>query len=79
MLNSTLGIKREKAKPLPEKNEIFNLGVIISDYAKVDDQNKKSAANGRGRAGWICRVLNTRGKYEMFILYKTLVLPLLGY
>ena len=61
------------------KNKIVDLGVIISDDAKFHDQNKKAAANGRGRAGWICRVFNTRSKHEMLILYKALVLPLLEY
>ena len=74
----TLSIKREKAYPSQEKNKIVELGAIISDDTKFHDK-KKTVANGRERAGWICRVFNAHEKHEMLILHKALVLPLLEY
>ena len=64
---------------ITRENKTVDLGVKISDDAQFHGQNKKAAANGRGRAGWIGRVIKTRGKYEMLNLYKELVLPLLDY
>ena len=71
--------KTREGTTIDRKNYIVDLGVVMSDTAKFHGQNKKSAANGRGRAGWICRVFNTRGRCEMLTLYKVLVLPLLEY
>ena len=61
------------------ENYIVDLGVVMSHTAKFHCQNKKAAADGRSRAGWICRVFNTRVRCEMLTLYKVLVLHLLEY
>ena len=56
-----------------------DLGVFMSDDGKFHEQIMKSSLCGKKKAGWICRVFNTRNEREMLILYKALVLPLLEY
>ena len=71
--------KTKDGEIITRNNKTIELGIIISYDAKLHDQNEKAAANGRGRAAWICRVFNTRGKHEILIIYKALFLPLLEY
>ena len=60
-------------------NQVKDLGVIISDDAKFEDQIETVVKTARQRVGWIMRVFETRKKTAMLTLYRSLVLPLVEY
>ena len=60
-------------------NQVKDLGVIISDDAKFEDQIETVVKTARQRVGWIMRVFETRKKAAMLTLYRSLVLPLVEY
>ena len=60
-------------------NQVKDLGVIISDDAKFEDQINAVVKTARQRVGWIMRVFETRERTAMLTLYRSLVLPLIEY
>ena len=51
----------------------------LSDTAKLDKQIKNVAKKTRQKAGWILRTFQNRNLYFIKSMYKTLVVPHVGY
>ena len=64
---------------IQECNQVRDLGVIISDNAKFEDQIDGAVKRARQQVGWILRVFETRERAVMLTLFRSLVLPLVEY
>ena len=61
-----------------ERSETLkDLGVILNDEGNFKDHIEKSLGKARQKMGWILRTFNTRNKWIMRHLFKTLVIPYL--
>ena len=58
---------------------VKDLGVIISEDMKFEDQISDMVRKARRHAGLILRVFETREKTAMLTLFKSIVIPLLEY
>lgn len=56
-----------------------DLGIIMQNNLKFNDQIRLITAKARSMCGWILRTFRSRDKEAMITLYKTLVRPILDY
>ena len=59
--------------------KVKDLGVFMTDDGKFKEHIVDMARSAKQKAGWILRVFETREKFAMLTLFKSLVLPLLEY
>ena len=65
--------------PIHEREEVTDLGVVMTNSANFVSQVAEVASRGRQRVGWIFRVFKTRERAPIMTLYRALVLPILEY
>lgn len=65
--------------PIEQKQQLRDLGVIMSDTAKFEDQIKAVVVKSKQQTGWIFRSFSTREAYPMLTLFRAMVLPLIEY
>ena len=65
--------------PIEQKQQLRDLGVIMSDTAKFEDQIKAVVVKSKQQMGWILRSFSTREAYPMLTLFRAMVLPLIEY
>ena len=56
-----------------------DLGVLMSDSGRFDEQISAGSRKGRQTAGWLLRVFATREKRSMLILFTSMLLPIMEY
>ena len=64
---------------IQEKDDIKDLGIIMSNDAGFKAHIKKVTNSVRNLAGWILRTFKTRDKQTLLTAWKTLVLPIHDY
>ena len=65
--------------PIKEADNIKDLGVVMSNNARFDEQISSISTRARKQVGWILRVFSARDRQPMMTLFKSLILPLLEY
>ena len=68
-----------KGLPIETKTVVKDLGVVISDENKFNEQIDHVITKAKNMASWILRTFRTRARVPMLTLYKSLVLPILEY
>ena len=64
---------------IDQVNNVKDLGVILSDNAKFEDQIEKVCKKARQKSGWVMRTFFSRDPEFMRHMYNTLVQPHLDY
>ena len=64
---------------IDQVNTVKNLGVILSDNAKFEDQIEQVCKKARQKSGWVMRTFFPRDPDFMRHMYNTLVQPHLDY
>ena len=66
-------------EPITTKNEVKDLGVIMSDDCLFQKQIDRMIEKAKNTISWIFRSFQTRNKNAMLTLYKSLIIPILEY
>ena len=64
---------------IEQVDKVKDLGVILSDNAKFEDQIQKVCTKARQKSGWIMRTFFCRNQEFMRHMFNTLVQPHLDY
>ena len=59
--------------------DVRDLGIVMSNSGKFDEQISNVVRAGRRKVGWLLRTFATRERAPMLVLYKALILPSLEY
>ena len=71
--NNTMYVTSDMEEVIEQFSSLRDLGVIMSDSAKFDDQIEKVVTTVRRKVGWIFQTFYTRRKDSLKGLWKTLV------
>ena len=74
-----ISYKTQTGNSIEQVSEVVDLGVVMEDSGKFDNQVRTVAQKGKRNAGWALRVFQTRQEGPMLILLKTLVLSMVEY
>ena len=64
---------------IPLKSSLKDLGILVQNDAKFDQNIEEVCKKSRRQAGWILRTFKTREPEAMLTLYRALVLPIAEY
>ena len=71
--------KSNSGSPIQEKDDVKDLGVIMSTDGSFKKQIKKTVAAAKSQCSWILRTFRTRERKPMLVLWKSLVQCKLDY
>ena len=79
VIKTSTTYKTPSGKPIIEKSEVMDLGVIMSNDCLFDKQINSVIEKGKNTMSWILRTFKTRSITPMLTLYKSLLLAIIEY
>ena len=79
VIKTSTTYKTPSGKPIIEKSEVKDLGVIMSNDCLFDKQINSVIEKGKNTMSWILRTFKTRSITPMLTLYKSLLLAIIEY
>ena len=77
--DDTLYFTENMSNIIDQFETIKDLGVVMNDQATFKNHIEKALKKARQKMGWILRTFNSRNKWFMRHMFKSLVLPYIDY
>ena len=75
----TIYFTEDMSEVIDQSESVKDLGVIMNNKANFNDQVQKALKKARQKMGWILRTFNSRNKWFMRQMFKSLVIPHIDY